>query len=107
MFPPPTFLLLIAIGIVNVITVRVASGTSDSPRGGSVPSDFISHFGGNWSGKRRFASSGKDPESDFSFVPDPETQSLLVRRKERPPPSFDDGKTWKVADRQTFTKAAP
>ena len=97
MFATSTLLFLGAIGIVNVMPVRAASqGNSGSAQGGSLPPGLISYFAGNWSGKGKFASSGKDLESDFSFVPDPETQSLLVRQKEKPPNTFRFVALWSI-----------
>jgi len=96
-FPASALLLLVAIGIVNAIPLQAVSpGAPGSAQAGSLPSDLINYFAGNWSGKGKFASSGKNLESDFSFVPDPETKSLLVRQKEKPPNTFRFTALWSV-----------
>jgi hypothetical protein len=177
------WLLLFALQPSGAALLQAASPDSATQAGkGSVPADLMNYFAGKWSGKGQFANSGKELESDFSFVPDLENQCLVVRQKERSPNtfqfmalwsvdsvseqwvmmmvsnhdggarlfrtdgwhdgklvfqsvpelhssfalerftferqsttvfrttyemSFDDGKTWKIGDRQTFTKSSP
>lgn len=47
------------------------------------PPELLEYFKGDWSGAGKFAKSGKDVASDFSFVADMENQCLVVRQKER------------------------
>lgn len=61
----------------------------------SLPADILNYFSGNWSGKGKFTS-GKEIESDFSFIPDLENQCILVRHKERAPNTFQFIALWSV-----------
>ncbi len=63
---------------------------------GSVSAELMNYFAGNWTGKGRFASSGKELESDLSFTPELENQALVVREKERSPNTFQFIAFWSV-----------
>ena len=60
-----------------------------------LPPDIVNYFNGNWAGKGKFTS-GKDIESDFSFVPDLEGQCIVVRQRERPPNTFEFVALWSM-----------
>ena len=97
MFPARALFLLVAIEVVVATLPLAAShGMSGPAHGGAVPSDLISYFAGNWSGKGTFASSGKELKSEFSFVPDLENQCLVIRQKEKPPNTFQFVALWSV-----------
>jgi len=59
------------------------------------PADLVHYFSGNWAGKGKFAS-GKDIESDLSFVPDLENQCIVFRQKEKPPHDFASIGLWSM-----------
>jgi hypothetical protein len=60
-----------------------------------LPLDIVIYCNGDWAGKGKFTS-GKDIESDFSFVPDLEGQCIVVRQRERPPNTFEFVALWSM-----------
>jgi hypothetical protein len=63
---------------------------------GFLPPDLVDYFAGTWTGKGAFVQSGKELASDYSFVPDIESQCLLVHQKEHPPNDFTFVALWSV-----------
>lgn len=60
-----------------------------------LPPDVLDYFSGDWVGKGKFTT-GKEIESDFSFVPDLANQCILVRQKERSPNTFEFIALWSM-----------
>lgn len=88
-------MLAFALSLTSFVAAQNSSGSaqaSDKPR---LPQDLVNYFAGDWSGKGRFTS-GRDLESDFSFVPQLENQCVLVHQKERPPNTFEFSALWSV-----------
>jgi hypothetical protein len=89
--------------LLFALTSILASASPGSPAKpatqtakGSLPSDLVSYFAGNWTGKGAFAKSGKELASDYSFVPDIENQCLVVHQKEKPPNDYEFVALWSV-----------
>ena len=72
-----------------------SSQAAQTPQKALLPPDIVDYFNGDWAGKGKFTS-GKDIESDFSFVPDLEAQCIVVRQKERPPNTFNFIALWSM-----------
>ena len=71
------------------------SSSAQAPAKPRLPQDLVSYFTGDWAGKGRFTS-GRDLESDFRFVPQPDNQCVLVHQKEKPPNTFEFSALWSV-----------
>jgi hypothetical protein len=72
-----------------------SSQAAETSQEALLPPDIVNYFNGDWAGKGKFTS-GKDIESDFSFVPDLEGQCIVVRQKERPPNTFEFVALWSM-----------
>lgn len=82
----PTLLLVSSIGFAAPLAPQSAV-SAGQPQKVTVSVDALSYFNGSWSGKGKFTTGG-DLESELSFAPDPGTQSVIVRAKEKPPNTF-------------------
>ena len=81
--------------LILLVIVLAAMGTArpqTQPKP-AISAAILAYFGGNWHGSGSFAT-GKPIASDMSFVPDLESQCLLVRAKERPPNTFQYIALW-------------
>lgn len=60
------------------------------------PAELLEYFKGDWSGAGKFAASGKNVASDFSFAADMDNQTLFVREKERAPNTYHFLALWSI-----------
>lgn len=91
-----TFLAVLTFaGALTTLAVAQNSSTQQAPEKPHLSQDLVSYFTGDWAGKGRFTS-GRDLESDFSFVPQLENQCVLVHQKEKPPNTFEFSALWSV-----------
>ena len=93
------FILLSLIALVAASNAQITSQISPSstqPHKASLPADLINYFSGDWTGKGKFITSGRELESDYSFSPDLGNQILVVRHKEKPPNDYVYLALWSV-----------
>jgi hypothetical protein len=96
-----TFSLAVVQHVPKPIALKISRPSSQStsstpPSKAFMPPDIVHYFSGNWGGKGKLIMSGKDVESDFSFVPEIEDQCILVHKKERPPNTFEYFALWSM-----------
>jgi hypothetical protein len=86
----------ILVGLGHCFSVpQCSSQAAQSLHKAVLSPDIANYFNGDWAGKGKFTT-GKDIESDFSFVPDLEGQCIVVRENERPPNTFEFVALWSM-----------
>lgn len=91
-----TFLAFLTLAVaLTTLAVAQNSSSVQAPEKPHLSQDLVSYFTGDWTGKGRFTS-GRDLESDFSFVPQLENQCVLVHQKEKHPNTFEFVALWSI-----------
>ncbi|MGA8866630.1 MAG: hypothetical protein WB510_06655 [Candidatus Sulfotelmatobacter sp.] len=89
------FSLLFAMLSYSGALSQASSRMAQKPQKALLPPDVVQYFAGDWAGEGKFTT-GKNIESDFSFVPELENQCVLVRQKEKPPNDFEFVALWSM-----------